>query len=199
MSNISNWQKIRSIGNGGFGYVDLYRYLPDNQLYAVKFMRNVWEDDYYQRFVKEIQILENLQHPNIIKLYSYNIQSQHPCYVMPFYEKGSMRSVLEDFKQRNLQFTPKAATAIVLIIAEAMQYAHSCGTIHRDLKPDNILFNGYDPIIADWGIGKFIHYQSVVLTNQGIGTPHYCSPEQWRNDNTLNHRTDIYALGVIFR
>ncbi|MCU0446723.1 MAG: protein kinase [Microscillaceae bacterium] len=118
---------------------------------------------------------------------------------MPFFEKGSLRTLLNEFKTKNLIFTPKSTTAIILLIAQAMQYAHSKGTIHRDLKPENILFDGFEPIIADWGIGKFIHYQSVVLTNKGIGTQGYCSPEQWNNSNLTNHRTDIYALGIIFR
>jgi serine/threonine protein kinase len=192
-------ERVKNLGVGGFGYVDLYLNSSDSTYYAVKFMQGFWDNANYQRFVQEINILKQLNHKNIIKVLNFNIKGNNPHYLMPFYVRGSLRTILNEYKDKNLIFTPQAAMSIILMLADAMQYAHSKGCIHRDLKPENILFDGQIPIIADWGIGKFIHKGSVVLNQHGgLGTPVYCSPEQWAG-YTTDHRTDIYALGVIFR
>ena len=190
---------VRDIGKGGLGYVQLYKHNSGN-LYAVKRMLCAWDANHYQRFIREIKLMMNLAHKNIMRVLKHDAGKQSPYYVMPYYQEGSLRDRLSEMRKKNQVFDSESATSIVFVIADALAYAHKKGAIHRDLKPENILFHGREPIIADWGLGKFIHRESKVLTNAtgGLGTPGYCAPEQW-NDGNADGRSDIYSLGLIFR
>lgn len=191
-------QRVRNIGQGGLGCVDLYRNNEGN-LYAVKQMLYAWDKDHFERFKREINIMAELAHKNIVKVLNFNIHNENPWYVMPYYQDGSLRDRLQNFKSEGNVFSQKAASAIILYVASALNHAHQKGIIHRDLKPENILFNGREPMIADWGIGKFIHKESRVLTNGGgLGTKSYCAPEQW-NSGKSDNRSDIFSLGLIYR
>jgi|GEM_PF-3411559 len=189
--------RIRMIGQGGFGIVELYQ-TNDGHQYAVKQMINNWDENHYERFKREVILLKNLVHRNIVKVLNYDIDNNNPWYVMPYYKDGSLRDKLLDMKSKGQSFSIQGATGIIYYLAEAMGYAHSFGKIHRDLKPENILFDGKEPIIADWGIGKFIHKESKLLTNAGLGSKLYCSPEQWESGES-DCRSDIYSLGVMYR
>ncbi len=186
-------EKIKTIGQGGLGIVSLYQE-ANGQQYAVKRMINPWDNNYVKRFKKEIEIIKTLVHENIVKVLNADTENNNPWYVMPFYKDGSLRDKLKNGKI----YSAEEATNIIYRLAEALNHAHQKGAIHRDLKPDNILFDGNKPIIADWGIGKFIHKESTVITNGGLGTPNYCAPEQW-NSGESDQRSDIYSLGIIFR
>ncbi len=190
--------KIRLIGQGGLGIVSLYQ-ANDGQQFAVKQMLYQWNNDHFERFKREINIMTNLAHKNIVRLLNYNIDINNPWYVMPFYADGSLRDKLKYLQMKSQAYSSNDASSIIYFLADALSHAHNQGIVHRDLKPENILFNGNDPMLADWGIGKLIHRQSKNLTNGGcIGTPLYCAPEQWATGNADN-RADIYSLGIIYR
>lgn len=189
--------RVRTIGQGGLGIVSLYE-ATDGQRYAVKQMLYQWDNNHYARFKREIDIMANLFHKNIVKILNYNILEKSPWYLMPFYTDGSLRDRLLDNKSKGEVYSLKGASGIIYYLSEALKYAHEKGVIHRDLKPENILFNGREPILADWGIGKFIHKESKVLTYGGLGTKSYCAPEQW-NSGISDHRSDIFSLGMIYR
>ncbi|MCC6181901.1 MAG: serine/threonine protein kinase [Bacteroidia bacterium] len=188
--------KIRTINQGGFGVVSLYE--NKGIYYAVKQLLNKWDPRNWKMFAREIDIMQSLNHPNIVAVNSYNKDQDNPYYVMKYYKEGSLRQQINIMNNQGNWLTEKSASAIVLVLARALAYAHSKGAIHRDLKPENILFDNSNPLIADWGIGKFVHRQSKVYNYNGIGTPPYCSPEQW-NYGKSDARSDIYSLGVIFR
>jgi serine/threonine protein kinase len=189
--------RVRTIGQGGLGIVSLYQG-NDGCLYAVKQMKYVWDDTLYMRFKREIQIMANLFHKNIVKVLNSDVIDQNPWYVMPFYKDGSLRDKILNLQSEGQVYTVNGAAAIIYYLADALNHAHRSNIIHRDLKPENILFNGTEPMIADWGIGKFIHKSSDVLTVAGLGTKTYCAPEQW-DSGKADHRSDIFSLGIIFR
>jgi len=189
--------RIRTLGQGGLGIVSLYQ-TSEGEQYAVKQMLNPWDESHHERFKREIKIMANLVHNNIVKVLNFDTDNNNPWYVMPYYQDGSLREKLMDIISKGKIFSSKGASGIVYYLAEALHHAHNFGIIHRDIKPENILFNGKEPLIADWGLGKFIHKKSIVLTNVGIGTKSYCSPEQWEN-GVSDSRSDIYSLGLVYR
>lgn len=117
---------------------------------------------------------------------------------MPYFPDGSLRDRLTSITATRHVYSIQAASSIIYYLADALSYAHAQQVIHRDLKPENILFAGHEPVLADWGIGKFIHRQSKVITGAGMGTYTYCAPEQWHEGHS-DCRSDIYSLGIIFR
>lgn len=190
-------KRIRNIGSGGFGIVDLYQNEEGKQ-FALKQMQNNWTDEVYQRFVREVKIMINLKHPNIVPIIKYDIHNGSPWFIMPYYKKGSLREKLLELRAEGNVYTSKGASGLIVYLAKALIKAHDQNIIHRDLKPENIFFEDKNPMIGDWGIGKFLSSDSKVLTQEGIGTPIYCAPEQWQNVK-IDGRADIYSLGIIFR
>lgn len=190
------WKLKGKLGQGGLGIVHLYQNEVGENC-AVKRMICQWDEEHYKRFKREISILGRLVHKNIIKVVKHNIHDSNPWYMMPYYQDGSLRDRLMDVKREGKVYSTKSASAIIFYLASALKHSHAKGIIHRDLKPENILFDGREPILADWGIGKFIHRESTVY-NYAIGTPSYCAPEQW-NQGVSDKRSDIYSLGLIFR
>jgi serine/threonine protein kinase len=190
-------KRIRTLGKGGLGIVSLYQ-SNNGQNFALKQMLDQWDENYYERFKREVEIMATLVHKNIVNVLNFNILNNNPWYLMPYYEDGSLRDKLMDIKSKGQIYSLKGATGIIYQLADALHHAHEFGVIHRDIKPENILFNGKEPVIADWGIGKFIHKESKVLTNVGLGTISYCSPEQWES-GVSDSRSDIYSLGLVYR
>lgn len=190
--------RVKTLGSGGFGVVSLYR-ASNNEYYAVKHMQNSWNQDSYQRFVREIQILDRVQnHPNVMSILNYDLWNGAPYYVMPYCRNGSLRDRIISYTEQGYVHSLAAASGIIYYLAQALDFAHTQEVIHRDLKPENILFQGRKPIIADWGIGKFLNARDKELTKGGIGTPGYCAPEQWHKAEA-NSQSDIFSLGLIYR
>jgi serine/threonine protein kinase len=170
-----------------------------------------------ERFEREIKVLPELNHPNIVNILYWNIGGDPPkflpYYIMEYLKGGSLRKYMDDkFNlDRNFAFEPTwAINKIVLPICNALAQAHSYTVYHRDLKPDNIIFTDDTKSsikVADWGLvkGDAIDKESLELTTvtsagQIGGTPGYCSPEQWFavNRGEIDGRTDIYSLGILF-
>src|ERR687885_2083482 len=162
-----------------------------------------------QRFEREIQILAQLNHPNIVKIMQWNIGGDppdfSPWYTMEYLQGGSLRDHMDNkFKEAYVFQRNWTINAVILPICHALAQAHAAGIYHRDLKPDNIMYTSPDKAqikITDWGLGRDIGRKSIALTaSTGHigGTPGYCSPEQWYAFDTIDGRADIYSLGVIF-
>jgi len=148
------------------------------------------------RFLAEIQVTANLQHPNLLPLFDSGEANGLLFYVMPFVEGESLRARLE----REKQLPVDEAVRIAVAIAGALDYAHQQGVIHRDLKPENVLLQAGQPVIADFGIALAVSNAGgtrVTQTGLSLGTPQYMSPEQATGDRGIDGRTDIYSLSAI--
>lgn len=195
-------QFVRHLGAGGIGTVDdvmvteSFGYPYVGTHLARKQLNARWRShpEMQERFEREIELLGYMNHRNIVRLEGVSMSPGGRFYLMPLYTH-SLRSVL---MIHNHARSPSAVARFGAMLASAMQYAHGMGFIHRDLKPENILIRGDEVVIADWGVGQFIHRESKVLdlTVGGLGTQYYCSAEQW-STGRCDARGDIYSLGVL--
>lgn len=145
------------------------------------------------RFKREIKLIASLEHPAIVPVYDVGGEDNHePFFVMRYMSGGSLSEMIQ--KRR---FSLRDAALVIERIASALDHAHSRGIIHRDIKPDNVLFDASNnPYISDFGVAKFTE-SLVSSTNQEvIGTPAYLSPEQALGED-VDHRADIYGLGAM--
>jgi serine/threonine-protein kinase len=150
------------------------------------------DPQFRDRFRREIKTIASLEHPAIVPVYDVGEEDGVPYFVMRYMPGGSLTQWIEKGK-----FSMEDAARIIERLSSALAYAHKNGLIHRDLKPDNILFdNNGDPFISDFGVAK-ITDSATNMTGSGIiGTPAYMSPEQAQGEH-VDNRTDIYGLGVI--
>jgi len=149
-----------------------------------------------ERFMREIQIVARLSHPGILPLLDSGEAEQLLYYVMPFVPGETLRTRLE----RDRQIPIEDAVAIAGEVAEAMQYAHRQGSVHRDIKPGNILIESGRAMVMDFGIARLIGSagdSSISSSGVAIGTPGYMSPEQAAADTVIDGRSDIYSLGCV--
>lgn len=187
------------IGRGGMGWVYLARQTKLNRRVALKILppESARDPAFAERFQREAQALAQLNHPNIVSIYDFGQAGPYFYFVMEYVDGANLRQL-----ERTRRLTPEEAFAIVPRICEALQYAHEEGIVHRDIKPENILIDRRQRVkIADFGLAKLIgRAPDVTLTGsqQALGTPHYMAPEQLVSPMTVDHRADIYALGVVF-
>ncbi len=185
------------LGRGGMGEVYRARHLRlSGRLAAVKVLPAslASEPDFLRRFEQEANSAASLDHPNILPVWDYGEQDGTPYLAMPLMPSGSLKELLE----RQGALSPDEAERYLTPIAEALDYAHSRGLLHRDVKPANILLRDDGrPLLADFGIAKAIEAgQTGGLTQAGggIGTPEYMAPEQI--EGRAEKRSDLYSLGV---
>ncbi len=149
-----------------------------------------------ERFLAEIKVTANLQHPNILPLYDSGEADSFLYYVMPYVEGDTLRDKLD----REKQLAIDEAIEITRSVAAALDYAHRHGVIHRDIKPGNILLHDGQALVADFGIALAVSQAGgsrLTETGLSIGTPHYMSPEQAMGDRELDARSDVYSLGAM--
>ena len=147
-----------------------------------------------KRFMQELNILSGIDHPHIIKVRDRGVAEQYFYYAVDYYPEGDLAGAIS-----RGGITTAQAVSYILQIADGLAALHRAGILHRDIKPNNILFAGADTlVIADLGIAKDLA-SSEPLTAHGqiIGTPFYMSPEQIES-KSIDHRTDIYSLGIVF-
>jgi eukaryotic-like serine/threonine-protein kinase len=151
----------------------------------------------HERFRREIQVAAQLQHPHIVPLLSAGEQDALIWYTMPYIQGHSLRDALA----RGERFAIRDVVRILHEVAEALDYAHGLGVIHRDIKPGNVLVQGTHALVTDFGVSKAISaaMPSSGYTSAGmaIGTPAYMAPEQIAADPAADHRMDLYALGLL--
>jgi TolB-like protein len=192
------YQIEREIGSGGMATVYLARDIRHDREVAIKVLRPdlaaVLGPD---RFLQEIKIAAQLQHPNILPLHDSGEADGYLFFVMPYVEGQSLRDRLA--KEGELPIGE--AVRILRDIVDALTEAHALGVVHRDIKPENILLRGRHALVTDFGVAKAISEATgrEKLTTAGValGTPSYMAPEQASADPHLDQRVDIYAVGAV--
>ena len=184
------------IGQGGMGAVYLARQPALDRLVALKLI-HLREDDptFTERFSREARAMARLSHPNIVTVYESGEAGGLPYLIMEYVDGVSLRDAM-----RERRLTPGEILTLIPQVCEALEYAHRQGVVHRDIKPDNILIDRTGKVkIADFGLAKLADTAGVSLTRtaQAMGTLHYMAPEQWERPTEVDHRADIYALGVM--
>ena len=187
----------RELGQGGMATVYLAEDIKHRRHVAIKVLHAelsaVLGPD---RFLKEIELTANLQHPHILPLFDSGSADGLLFYVMPFVEGETLRGRL----QREHQLPVGDAVRIASDVADALAYAHKRGVVHRDIKPENILLHDGRPLVADFGIALAVEQaggERMTQTGISLGTPQYMSPEQAMGDRAVDARADVYALGAV--
>ncbi len=194
------YEILELVGRGGMGAV--YRAVQKGlqRTVAIKLLQADAEGDptFAERFTREGRALARLDHSNIVDIYDSGVAGGLYYFVMEYVDGANLRQMVRAGKVE-----PKQALQIVSQVCDALQYAHEEGIVHRDIKPENILVDRRGRVkIADFGLAKLLSASPTDLTltrtQQAMGTPHYMAPEQWEKPGEVDHRADIYALGVVF-
>jgi len=188
------------IGRGGMGVVYRGTQLNLDRPVAIKLLAPHLAADraFAERFAREARALARLSHPNIVAVYDFGQAGSFFYLVMELVDGANLRHVIHKGG-----IEPKQALTIVPQICDALQYAHDEGIVHRDIKPENILLDRRGRVkIADFGLAKLLGREpgdvSLTATQQVMGTLRYMAPEQVGGTKSLDHRADIYSLGVVF-
>jgi predicted Ser/Thr protein kinase len=211
------------LGRGGMGVVYKARQSRLNRFVALKILAPEKNADpkFAERFLREAQALARLSHPNIVAVHDFGETDGLFYLLMEYVDGATLRELLREGRMK-----PEGALTIVPRICEALQFAHEQGVVHRDIKPENVLLDKQGRVkIADFGIAKILaptvgpgsplsaaETQSegavpraaagspaaALTQDQVIGTPHYMAPEQVEHPQRVDHRADIYSLGVVF-
>jgi len=191
---------LELIGHGGMGAVYKARQPSLDRLVALKILPPgvAQGAGFAERFTREARALARLSHPNIVAVYDFGQAAGMPYFVMEYVDGPNLREL-----EHGGKLAPREALQIVPQICAALQFAHDEGIVHRDIKPENILLDKKGRVrIADFGIAKLIGetVPDAGLTGAGdvVGTAHYMAPEQREQPLAVDHRADIFSLGVVF-
>ena len=185
------------IGRGGMATVYKAHDIRHDRPVALKVMHRELTDAIgAERFLREIRVTANLQHPHVLPLFDSGEVGGRLFYVMPMVDGESLKDRLRRETQLGITDTIK----IVRDVTSALAHAHAKGVVHRDIKPENILFSGDYAVLADFGVARAVTQAAEEgLTRRGLamGSPPYMAPEQMKDSGTIDGRTDIYALGCV--
>lgn len=189
------------LGMGGMGAVYQARQPALDRLVALKLLPaggGVEGGNFSERFNREARALARLNHPNIVAVHEFGQVQGQPFFIMEFVDGANLRQL-----ERAGRLSPREVLQIIPQICDALQYAHDEGVVHRDIKPENVLLDRKGRVkIADFGLAKILERnpEALRLTAEGqvMGTPHYMAPEQVERPLAVDHRADIYSLGVVF-
>lgn len=191
---------LELLGKGGMGAVYKARQAGLDRLVALKILPPEVAGDpaFAERFTREARALAKLNHPNIVGVYDFGQANGLYYFIMEYVDGTNLRQVIQSHS-----LLPKDALAIVPQVCDALQYAHDEGVVHRDIKPENILLDRKGRAkIADFGLVKLLGQDqadaALTGTHQVMGTLRYMAPEQMEGSRQVDHRADIFSLGVVF-
>jgi predicted Ser/Thr protein kinase len=188
------------IGHGGMGAVYKARQPGLDRVVALKILPVRAKNDpaFADRFTREARALAKLSHPNIVAVYDFGQAGSLHFFIMEYVDGPNLRQL-----EATGKLSPREALRIIPQVCEALQFAHDEGIVHRDIKPENVLVDKKGRVkIADFGLAKLLDQRPqgfrLTGTKDVMGTPHYMAPEQVENPQAVDHRADIYSLGVLF-
>ena len=191
---------IELIGAGGMGAVYKARQSGLDRFVALKILPEEFGNDvkFALRFTREARTLAKLSHPNIVSVFEFGNVEDTYYFLMEFVDGSTLRDLVKAG-----QLSPEHALSIVPHLCDALQYAHDQRVVHRDIKPENILISSQGAVkIADFGLSRIMGNETqqpmLTGTHQIMGTPRYMAPEQLESSRGVDHRADIYSLGVVF-
>src|ERR1035437_9269300 len=191
---------LELLGQGGMGAVYKARQPALDRLVALKILPPQASGDsgFADRFTREARALARLSHPNIVAVHEFGQAGGLHYFVMEYVEGLNLRQLEQTGK-----LTSREAMKIIPKICDALQFAHDEGIVHRDIKPENVMLDKKGRVkIADFGLAKILGLEPEGMRLTGakdvMGTPHYMAPEQIEHPQEVDHRADIYSLGVGF-
>ena len=188
----------QELGHGGMATVYLAQDVKHERQVAIKVLRPELAASLgADRFLREIHVASQLQHPHILTLIDSGEADGFLYYVMPYVEGESLRARLE----REGQLPVADAVRVLRDVADALSYANAHGLVHRDVKPENVMLSGRHALVMDFGVAKAVSEaagrQALTTAGVALGTPAYMAPEQAAADPDVDQRADVYALGVL--
>ncbi len=204
---IENYRIELVLGQGGMAAVYKATDLKLQRQVAIKIMHPhlASQTSFQQRFLQEARAAAHLDHPNIVRVLSFNNTENNLFLVMELFIGGNLRQYVKRLHEENKFVDYQEAIEVIRQLADALDYAHRTGMVHRDLKPDNVMLKpepdgerlNYRPIVTDFGLAKLTSSgENAITDQQPIGTYPYMSPEQCLAEN-VDSRSDIYALGIM--
>jgi predicted Ser/Thr protein kinase len=191
---------LELVGEGGMGAVYKARDLQLGRLIALKILLvdASGEARWSERFAREARAMARLAHPNIAAVYEHGAAGPWSYLAMEYVDGANLRAIL-----RSRAVEPAEALRWVSEICAALQYAHERGVVHRDIKPENVLIDAQGRVkVVDFGLAKLLDRRpgeaTLTQSQESMGTWHYMAPEQYERPQTVDHRADIYSLGVVF-
>lgn len=192
---IPGYELERLAGRGGMAEVYIARQVSLGRKVALKILLQTLSPDsnFTERFEREAKTAASLQHPNIIKIFDTGMHEGRYYIAMEYLGSKTLGDLIVD------GMSPRLAVKYLTKLASALEYAHAKGVIHRDIKPTNVLlYPDNEPVLSDFGISRLVDgNSSLTATGMMIGSPRYMSPEQAKGA-TVDSRSDLYALGVVF-
>jgi len=200
------------LARGGMAEVYLGTHLSLDRPVAIKVLHSFIESDpeLLDRFQREAKAVAGLRHPNIVQVFDFDTHENHPYIVMEYLKGPTLSSYLQSLHNNGIKLSLEQIGQVLRSLVAGLDYAHAHGVIHRDIKPANILLHNrtgdftensmitkhVEPVITDFGLARIINSSKQTASGFVSGTPSYMSPEQARGTK-VDHRTDIYSLGVI--
>jgi serine/threonine-protein kinase len=186
------------LGQGGMATVYLAHDVRHNRKVAIKVLRpELAASVGPERFLHEIEIAANLTHPHVLPLYDSGEADGFLYYVMPYIKGESLRAKVD----REGELPVAEVVRILREVVDALAHAHAQGVVHRDMKPDNVMISGRHALVADFGVAKAVSEatgrQQLTTVGVALGTPAYMAPEQAAADPHVDHRADLYAIGIL--
>ncbi len=183
------------LGRGGMGRVYRARQIRLDRFVAVKLMNAELGGDpeFRERFEREARALARLDHPGVVRVHDFGEAGGVFYLIMELVEGPSLRELIGE------GMAPDEATRIVEQLCDALAYAHARGVVHRDIKPENVLIDRTGRVkVADFGLAKLQQVEPGATTRRVVGTPQYMAPEQLTDPGSVDHRADVFAIGVVF-
>lgn len=201
VDEFGQYEILAEIGRGGMGIVYKAIDRKDNRTVAIKklVLENIdktKEKEFRDRFRREAATAHRLEHPNIVTVFDVSTYGDDLFYVMEYLEGKSLKRELEERKT----YTPEEFLPLLRQLCDGLSFAHSMNVVHRDVKPDNVFILSDGTVkVTDFGIARAADFEETQLTKTGVmlGTLAYVSPEQLQDAKNVDHRADIFSLGVV--